>query len=140
MQSQPGKESNQGAANNFFATAGPESMKKKQNDQQLLDSLSMDLVKPIARLQRERPPQQVMSMEELIAVSQPLRGPGFDPEQHIEEWSDDSSDEENCREKTDEEMLDELLNGAGPMPQGGVPLRRTVAAIYMPIRVNCLYG
>ena len=69
-----------------------------------------------------------------------MRGPGFDPERHIEEWSDDSSDEENNQERTDEEMLDELLNGAGPMPQGGVPLRRTVAAIYMPIRVNCLYG
>lgn len=71
-----------------------------------------------------------------------MRGPGFDPEMHIEEWSDDSSDEENNRDKTDEEMLDELLNGAGPLPQGGggVPLRRTVAAIYMPIRVNCLYG
>ena len=32
-----------------------------------------------------------------------------------------------------------------PLRRGGdddanVPLRRTVAAIYMPIRVNCLYG
>ena len=82
-----------------------------------------------------------MSIDELMAASQPLRGPGFDPEKHIEDWSDDSSDEDNNREKTDEEMLDELLNGTGgPYPQGGVPLRRTVAAIYMPIRVNCLYG
>ena len=83
-----------------------------------------------------------MSIEELMAASQPLRGPGFNPETHIEDWSDDSSDDDENREKTDEEMLDELLNGGGanPYPQGGVPLRRTVAAIYMPIRVNCLYG
>jgi len=83
-----------------------------------------------------------MSMEELVAASQPLQGPGFDPETHIEDWSDDSSDEDDMREPTDQEMLDELLGGAGggPMPHGGVPLRRTVAAIYMPIRVNCLYG
>lgn len=80
-----------------------------------------------------------MSMEELMAASQPLQGPNFDPNKHIEDWSDDSSDDESCRERTDEEMLTELL-GSGPMPFGGVPLRRTVAAIYMPIRVNCLYG
>ena len=84
-----------------------------------------------------------MTMAELIAAAQPLQGPGFDADEHIEDWSDDSSDEESFnmsnRERTDEEILAELL-GSGPNTMEAVPIRRTVAAIYMPIRVNCLYG
>ena len=85
-------------------------------------------------------------------------GPGFDPDRDIEDWSDDD-DDESCsdsmspRGKTDDEILAEL--GLGPEPLGfgrlgggdggfgnfaPMPLRRTQAAIYMPIRVNCLYG
>ena len=105
----------------------------------LLDAMSFELGEPLLKMQRERPKDDIMSMQELMAASQPLQGPGFDPSKHIEDWSDDSSEDEN-RELTDEEILEQLLNGAGPMPAGGVPLRRTVAAIYMPIRVNCLYG
>lgn len=88
----------------------------------------------------------VMTMEELLAVAQPVMGPEFDPDEHIEDWSDDSSEEElSQRERTDEEMLEELMMSGPPLRRGGdndanVPLRRTVAAIYMPIRVNCLYG
>ena len=84
-----------------------------------------------------------MTMEELLAVAQPLQGPDFDPDVHIEDWSDDSSDDLSSRERTDEEILEELMMSQGSpanMPLGGVPLRRTTAAIYMPIRVNCLYG
>ena len=82
-----------------------------------------------------------MSMEELIAVAQPLRGPNFDPDVHIEDWSDDSSDDEPDRPKTDDEILAELLGSQGQEDgDEAVPLRRTIAAIYMPIRVNCLYG
>ena len=77
-----------------------------------------------------------------------MRGPGFDPDQDIEDWSDDSSEEDDgsCSgrgERTDEEILAELMSaGGGPMQAfgGGMPIRRTVAAVYMPIRVNCLYG
>ena len=82
----------------------------------------------------------VMSMEELIEIAQPLRGPNFDPDVHIEEWSDDSSDEEVDLPKTDDEILAELLASQAQEDEEAVPLRRTIAAIYMPIRVNCLYG
>ena len=118
----------------------------KTEGMNLLDALSFELGEPVAKMQRERPKEDIMSMTELMAASQPLQGPGFDPDSHIEDWSDDSSDEDDNRERTDQEILDELLGtgvaGPGPMLQGGggVPLRRTVAAIYMPIRVNCLYG
>ena len=82
-------------------------------------------------------------MQQLIAQAQPLQGPGFDPDEHLEDWSNDSSDDEDMsnRERTDEEILAELLGNPGPT-QGfqAVPIRRTVAAIYMPIRVHCLYG
>ena len=105
----------------------------------LLDGLEFELAEPLLKMKQERPKDDIMTMDELMAASQPLRGPNFDPNRHIEDWSDDSSDSEAGREPTDEEMLDALL-GSAPMPVGGVPLRRTVAAIYMPIRVNCLYG
>lgn len=87
------------------------------------------------------PASRKMTMAELLAVAQPLCGPDFDPDVHIEEWSDDSSDEEEDEpvEKTDDELLAELLGGS-PEPNDMLPLRRTPAAIYMPIRVNCLYG
>jgi len=82
-----------------------------------------------------------MTMAELIAAAQPLQGPGFNADEHIEDWSDDSSEEDlsSNRERTDEEILAELLM-AGPATMEAMPIRRTVAAIYMPIRVNCLYG
>ena len=86
-----------------------------------------------------RPRTNTMSMDELLVVAQPLMGPDFDPSEHIEDWSDDSSDDMSARGRNDEDMLEELMM-SGPLPLGGVPLRRTVAAIYMPIRVNCLYG
>ena len=80
-------------------------------------------------------------------MAQPLRGPGFDPDQDIEDWSDDSSDEEDDndsqfsgRERTDEEILAELMAGDNGGPMQAFPIRRTAAAIYMPIRVNCIYG
>ena len=53
-----------------------------------------------------------MSIEELIEVAQPLRGPNFDPESHILDWSDDSSDEEELAERTDEQILAELMQDA----------------------------
>ena len=90
--------------------------------------------------------KNIMTMEELLALAQPVMGPEFDPDEHIEDWSDDSSEEElSQRERTDEEMLEELMMSGPPLRRGdgndaNVPLRRTVAAIYMPIRVNCLYG
>ena len=34
-------------------------------------------------------------MEELIALAQPLQGPGFNAAEHLEDWSDDSSDDED---------------------------------------------
>ena len=36
-----------------------------------------------------------MTVEEQLEVAQPLRGPGFNPDEDIEEWSDDSSDEDD---------------------------------------------
>eukprot|EP00354_Favella_ehrenbergii_P001512 CAMPEP_0170457982 /NCGR_PEP_ID=MMETSP0123-20130129/5090_1 /TAXON_ID=182087 /ORGANISM="Favella ehrenbergii, Strain Fehren 1" /LENGTH=42 /DNA_ID= /DNA_START= /DNA_END= /DNA_ORIENTATION= len=40
-------------------------------------------------------------------------GPDFDPESHIVDWSDDSSDEEeeDSMYRTDEEILAELMQG-----------------------------
>lgn len=109
----------------------------------LLDQTSHQVDESVKKLQRERAKDDVLSMEELIAISQPLQGPSFDPETHIEDWSDDSSDEEEeAREKTEQELFDELLGVPLSLTQNQavLPLRRSVAAIYMPIRVNCLYG
>lgn len=58
------------------------------------------------------PHAKTMSLEELIEVAQPLRGPNFDPESHILDWSDDSSDEEELAERTDEQILAELMQDA----------------------------
>ena len=53
-----------------------------------------------------------MSIEEIIEIAQPLRGPNFDPNMHIEEWSDDSSDsDEEPDLRTDDEILAELGGG-----------------------------
>ena len=34
-------------------------------------------------------------IEQSLDIAKPLRGPNFDPNVHLEEWSDDSSDEED---------------------------------------------
>ena len=44
-------------------------------------------------------------------IAQPLQGPGFDPEIHLEDWSDDSSDEDldnSYQEINDEAFLASL--------------------------------
>lgn len=48
-----------------------------------------------------------MTLDELLAAAQPLAGPDFDPDEHIEDWSDDSSDDEmvSPRGMTDDELL-----------------------------------
>ena len=48
-------------------------------------------------------------------MAQPLQGPGFNSAEHLEDWSDDSSDDVDMsqRERSDEEILAELL-GSGP--------------------------
>ena len=52
-------------------------------------------------------------MDELIEVAQPLRGPNFNPETDILDWSDDSSEEEELSvERTDEQILAELMQEA----------------------------
>ena len=144
-------------------------------------------------------------------MAQPLRGPDFDPDKDIEDWSSDEDEDDSAssscsssddaefdvesdsqelyqqqqffssssqfiekprrhrhgrchrrrapREKTDEEILAELgsepqlmlggLAATGADHRGAAgagaadfmaPLSRTQAQIYMPIRVNCLYG
>ena len=37
----------------------------------------------------------LLSVEELLEMAQPLRGPDFDPDRDIEDWSDDSSDDDD---------------------------------------------
>ena len=45
-----------------------------------------------------------------------MQGPGFNPDVHIEDWSEDSSQEDDTShfERTDEEIIEDLLRN-GPM-------------------------
>ena len=108
-------------------TYGPES--KKDNLNFIIGSSSKDLSHKAA------------SLQELLAVSQPLMGPGFNADEHIEDWSDDSDEDadQSNSSLSDDDILDQL-SLAAPLPLGGLALRRNVATIYMPIRIGCLYG
>ena len=83
-------------------------------------------------------PEDVMDQAELLAKARPLQGPVFDADNNFVEWSDDSSEEEtqNQRDQAAGNDFMQMLNNPQPVQQ----IRRTMAAIYMPIRVNCLYG
>ena len=49
-----------------------------------------------AQVTEKLPPKvNRLTQEELLKVAQPLAGPNFDPKRDIEDWSDDSSDEES---------------------------------------------
>ena len=80
-------------------------------------------------------------------------GPNFDPERDIEDFSDDSSCEDGLDQEDDcDEDMDKFFERT--FGQQGektttkpatimlplLEIRRTVACIYMPIRLNCLYG
>ena len=108
-------------------TYGPES--KKDNLNFIVESSSKD------------PSNKAASLLELLAVSQPLMGPGFNADEHIEDWSDDSDEDadQSNSSLSDDDILDQL-SLAAPLPLGGLALRRNVATIYMPIRIGCLYG
>ena len=54
------------------------------------------------------PSKKVASLEELLAVSQPLMGPGFNADEHIEDWSDDSDDELSQLDESDDDILRDI--------------------------------
>ena len=81
----------------------------------------------------------------MLMINLPGDEGGLDPGESVDDRHHSGYQQERPPEPEDEEMLEELMMSGPPLRRGGdndanVPLRRTVAAIYMPIRVNCLYG
>ena len=62
-------------------------------------------------------PEMPMNMDELLTtVVKPLQGANFNVADHMEEWSDDSSDEEDGPED-DDMILCELLGSKKPITE-----------------------
>ena len=54
------------------------------------------------------PSEKAASLQELLAISQPLMGPGFNADEHIEDWSDDSDEDadQSNSSLSDDDILD----------------------------------
>ena len=90
------------------------------------------------------------SLQDLVKLANPIAGLGFDPERDIQDFSDDSSDEDdikdyNCFDE-DASMCNDFSNSTTSDSVSDViqmPIQRVTrihAVIMMPIRVKCLYG